>query len=191
MQARPRADRGLERGEVDLVALAARARAEPRPGSRARARRSPRRSATPARGSPPRRPGRAPSGSRDGAPGRPEAVTTISRSGSSSTPCSRRYCAGDRLAQRRQAGILGVEGVAVGERAGGRVDDEARRRQVRLAEVQPQHAVHRHRELAELADLRVRDSRERGGVHGRSSLSSTAFMTRERSSLPDAAGPRR
>ena len=92
----------------------------------------------------------------------PDAVTTISGPGSSSTPCSRWYCAAIAAPERRQSRVLRVEGVAVPQRLRRRLDDVRGRREVRLAEVQAEHAVHRHRELAELADARVRHARERG-----------------------------
>src|SRR5579864_5461550 len=70
----------------------------------------------------------------------------------------------ERAPQPRQACVLRVEGVALAEGANRGLDDEFRSRNVRLAEIEPEHAVHRQRQLPELADTRVRNGVERGGI---------------------------
>ena len=92
----------------------------------------------------------------------PEAVTTTSEAGSRPDAVQPLVLASDRRAQRRQARVLRVEGVAVPQRLRRGLDDERGRREVRLAEVEAEHAVHRQRELPELADPRVRHARQRG-----------------------------
>ena len=96
----------------------------------------------------------------------PEAVTTISEPGSSSTSCRRAVLTGERLAERRQSRVLRVVRVPVGERPRGRILDERGRRQGRLAEVEPQHVRHGHGHLGDLADPRVRDAQDGLGDTG-------------------------
>src|SRR5262249_33159213 len=57
-----------------------------------------------------------------------------------------------RAPQRGQSGVLGIEGESFAHEPDGRLLDVLRRRQVRLAEVEAQHAVHSHRDLRELAN---------------------------------------
>ncbi len=65
---------------------------------------------------------------------------------------------GDRAAQRRQSRVFGVKRVALAHGAFGRVFDVIRRRQVRFAEIEAQHALHTHRDLRQFAYAGVRHS---------------------------------
>src|SRR5262245_60193551 len=86
---------------------------------------------------------------------------------------------GDLAPKRRQAGILRVERIALAQGTNGCVDDEPRCREVGLAEVQPEDAVHRHRDLSELADPRVRDLCQRCRVRCRGDFVRSQLASRK------------
>src|SRR5262249_61125087 len=85
-------------------------------------------------------------------------------------PVQRRVLPGYRPPQARQAGVLGVERETFSERPDGGVDDEPRRAEGRLPEVEAEDAVQCHGDLTELTDLRVWNALDRlrvGHRHGR------------------------
>ena len=90
-----------------------------------------------------------------------------------------RHVARDRLAQLGDAALMGVEGLAAVERGLGRVDDEARRRPVALADPQRDQALPaaaivehfddaaRRRRRASPAEFRRANRARSGGASGR------------------------
>ena len=67
------------------------------------------------------------------------------------------------FAQRRQAGVFGVEREAVRHGLLRGALDELGRRQVGFAEVELQHAVHGHGDFGQFANTRMRHGQRRGG----------------------------
>ena len=63
----------------------------------------------------------------------------------------------DFFAERKQAGVLGVEGVTGIHRFDGGLLDEIRRGLIRFAEIQPQNAIHAECDLSQFADTGVRN----------------------------------
>ena len=70
-----------------------------------------------------------------------------------------------RLAQRRQAGVFGVEREAVRHGLLRRTLDVFRRRQIRFAEIKFQYTIHPHCDFGEFADAGVWNA-QRGGCEG-------------------------
>src|SRR5262245_12376177 len=58
----------------------------------------------------------------------------------------------ERAPQRRESGVLRIERESFTHEANGCLLDELRRGQIRLAEIQAQHPVHRHRDLRQFAN---------------------------------------
>ncbi len=75
---------------------------------------------------------------------------------------------GDGAPERGQSGVFRVEGEAVRQRFRRRLLNVVRRRQIGFAEVEPQHAVHRHRNLSQLTDAGVRNVFDGMGERGHS-----------------------
>ena len=82
------------------------------------------------------------------------------------------------FAQRRQAGVFGVEGEAVRHGFLRGTLDEIRRGNVRFAEVEFEDSLHPHGEFGEFPNSRMRDGEGGGGDGGGHEMQTSILLRR-------------